>query len=60
MKEAEVGIEKDSFQITSEGMTEIVIVGLDHDQESVLIKIALDVISVGNMIISQKTVQLQN
>ena len=41
-------------------MTEIVVVGLDQDQEPVLTVIGLDGISVGNMIISQKSVQLQN
>ena len=51
MKEVEVGLEKDSFQIISEGMTEAVAVDLDEIQELVLIEIGLDVISVGNMII---------
>ena len=31
MKEAEVGLEKDSFLMVSEGTTEIVAVGLDQD-----------------------------
>ena len=35
MKKAEVGLEKDSFQIMSEGMVEIVVIGLDQDQEPV-------------------------
>ena len=48
MKEVEVGLEKDSFQITSEGTTEIVVVGLDQDQDQVLIEIGLDVINVGS------------
>ena len=55
MKEAEVSLEKDCFQITSEGTAEIVVVGLDQDLEPVLIEIGLDVISVGNMITLQKT-----
>ena len=42
------------------GMIEIVVVGLDQDQEPVQIEIGLDVIHVRNMIISQKTVQFQN
>ena len=30
MKEVGVGLEKDSFQIIPEGMTEVVVVGLDQ------------------------------
>ena len=47
MKEVEVGLEKDSFQIMPERMTEVVVVGIDQVQELVLIEIGLDVISVG-------------
>ena len=39
-------------------MTEVVVVGLDQIQESVLLETELDALSVGNMIISLKTVQL--
>ena len=56
MKEAEVGLEKDSLQKTLEGITEIVVEGQDQDQEPVQIEIGLDVIIVGNMIILQKSV----
>ena len=51
-----IGLEKDSFQIIPEGMTEVVAVGLDQVQELVPIEIELDVISVESMIILQKTV----
>ena len=37
MKEVGVGLEKDGFQIMSEGMTEVVVVGLDQVLELVLI-----------------------
>ena len=53
LNEAEVGLERGSFKITSEEMTEIIMVGLD--QKPVLTERELDVISVGRMIISQKT-----
>ena len=58
MEEVGVGLEKDNFQIISEGMTEVVIVGLDQVQELVLIEMGLDVPSVESMIILQRTVQL--
>ena len=51
MKEAEVDLEKDSFPIMSERMTEIVIVGLDEGQELVLTEIGLDVTTAGSVII---------
>ena len=60
MKEVGVGLEKESFQIIQEGMTEVVAVGLDQVQELVLIEIGLDAINVESMIILLKTVQLQN
>ena len=56
MKEVGVGLEKDNLQITSEGMTEVIVVGLDQIQELVLIDIGLDVINVESTIILQKTV----
>ena len=58
LEEAEVGLGIDNIQIISEGMTEVVVVGLDQVQEPALIDIELDPISVGNMIISLRTVQL--
>ena len=51
MTEVGAGLEKDSIQIMPEGMTEVVVVGLDQVQELVLIEIGLDVISVESMII---------
>ena len=51
MIEVGVGPEKDNFQIISEGMTGVVVVGVDQVQELVPIEIELDVISVENMII---------
>ena len=57
LEEVGVGLETDNIQIISEGMIEVV-VGLEQVQEPVLIEIELDAISVGNMIISLRTVQL--
>ena len=56
MKEVEVDLEKDSFQILSEGMAEVEAVDLDQVQELVLKEIGLDVICVESTIILQKTV----
>ena len=56
MKEVGVGLEKDSFLIMPEEMTEVV-VGLIKVQELGLIEIGLDVINVESMSILQKTVQ---
>ena len=42
LKEVEVGLGKDSIQVILEGMTEIVIVGLDQVQELVLIETGSD------------------
>ena len=39
MKVVGVGLRKDNFQILSEGITEVVVVGLDQVQELVLIEI---------------------
>ena len=55
MKDVEVGLEKDSYQIFSEGMTEVVVIDLDQVQELVLTEVESDVISVESMIILQKT-----
>ena len=60
MKEVGVGLEKESFQIMPEGMTELVVVVLDQVQELVLIEKVLGVINVESMIILQKTVPPQN
>ena len=51
MKEVGVGLEKDSFQIMPEGMTEVVAVDLDQFQGLVLKRRGLDVINVASMII---------
>ena len=59
MKEVRVGLEKDSFQIMLEEMTEVVAIDLDQVQELVLIEIGLDVISAKSMIILHKTAQLK-
>ena len=56
MEEVEVGLEKDRFQIISEGMKEVIVMDLDQVQELVLIEIGLGAINVGSMIILQKTV----
>ena len=58
LEEVEVDLGTDNIQIFSEGMTEVVAVGLDQAQEPVLIEIKLDAISIGNMIFSLRTVQL--
>ena len=58
MKEVGVGLGTGNFQIILEGMKEAV-VGLDQVQELVLIETELDVTSVGNMITSLRTIQLQ-
>ena len=56
LEEVELGLGTDNIQTISEGMTEVV-VGLDQIQEPVLVETELDAISVGNTIISLKTVQ---
>ena len=58
MEEVEVGLGTDNIQVIFVGMTEVVVVGLDQIQEPVLIETELDAISVGNMIILLKTIQL--
>ena len=57
LEEVGVGLGTANIQIMSGGMIEVV-VGLDQVQELVLIEIELDVINVGDMIISLRTVQL--
>ena len=51
LKEVGIGLGTDNIQRISEGMLEVV-VGLDQVQELGLIKIELDAINVGNIIIS--------
>ena len=46
IKEVGVSLEKDSFQIMPDGMTEVVVLGLDQVQDLVLTEIGLDVTSV--------------
>ena len=60
IKEVKVGLEKDCIQVTLEGMTGVVaIVGQCQDQEQVLIEAELGVMSVGSSIISQNIVLQQ-
>ena len=57
MKEVGVGVEKGCFWVTSEGMTVVVVIsGQGQDQEQVLIEKELGVITVENMIILLKIV----
>ena len=57
LEEVEVGLGIDSTQIILDGMIKAV-VGLDQVQELAPIEIELDAISIGNMIILLRTVQL--
>ena len=57
--EVEVDQEKDNIQVILEGMIEVVVVDQDQVLEPVLIEIGSDVLNVGSMIISLKTVQTQ-
>ena len=59
LKEVEVDLEKDNIQVILEGMIETVVIDQDQVQELVLTEIGLNVLNVGNMIISLKTVQTQ-
>ena len=56
--EVEVGLGKDNIQVILAEMAEVVVVGQDQVYEILLTEIELDAFSVGNMIISLKTVQL--
>ena len=58
LEEVEVGLGTDNIQVILAGMTEVVVVGLDQVQDSVLIETELDALSVRNTIILLKTVQL--
>ena len=57
LEEVGAGLETDNIQIISEEMTEVV-VGQDQVQEPVIIETELDVVSVRNMIILLRIVQL--
>ena len=58
MKEVGVDLEKGHIKVISEEMTGVVVIaGPSQDQDQVLIETELGVISVQNMIISQKIVQ---
>ena len=54
----EVGLRTENIQVILAEMTEMVVVGLDQVSELVLTEMELDALSVGNMIISLKTVQI--
>ena len=56
LEEVGVGLGKDNILVILEGMTEAVAVSLHQVQELVLTEIGLDVLNVGNMIISLRTV----
>ena len=58
LEEVEVGLGKDNIQVILAEMTEVVVVGQDWVQGPVLTETELNVLSVGNMIISLKTVQI--
>ena len=55
LEEIEVGVRKDNIQVILAEMIEV-IVGQDQVQEPLLTETELDVLSVGNIIISLKTV----
>ena len=58
LEEVEVGLGKDNIQVILAEMIEVVVVGQDQVQEPVLKETEFDVLSVGNMIILLKTVQI--
>ena len=51
MEKVRVGLGTHNIQIKSVGIAEVVVIHVDQVQESVLIEIELDAISVGNMVI---------
>ena len=55
LEEVDIGLGEDSIQITLEGMIEAVVLDQDQVLGAVLIYIELDVLNVGNMIISLMT-----
>ena len=58
LEEVEVGLGKDDIQVILEEMIEIVVLGQGQVWELVLTETKSDVLSVGNMIFSLKTVQI--
>ena len=58
LEEVEVGLGKDKIWVILAEMTEVVVVGPEQVQEPVLTETELDVLSVGNMTIFLKTVQI--
>ena len=58
LEEIEEGLGTNNIQLILAEMTEVVVVGLDQVQDSVLIETELDALSVGNMIILLRTTQL--
>ena len=58
LEEVEVGLGIDSIQVSLAEMIEAVVVGLDHIKELVLIETDLDALSVRNMNILLKIVQI--
>ena len=56
LEEVEVGQGKDNIQAIFTEMIKVVVVGQDQDQELALTETELDTLSVGNMIISLKTI----
>ena len=58
LEEVDVGLRKDSIQVILVEMAEVVIIGQDQVQEPVLTETELDALSVGNMIILLKPVQI--
>ena len=58
LEEVEIGLGKDNIQISFYRIIEAVAVGLDQFQKPALTEIGLDVLNVGNMRISLRTVQI--
>ena len=58
LEQVDVGLGTDNNQVILEGMTEVVAVGQYQIQELVLIETELNALSLGNMIILLKTVQI--
>ena len=59
LEEIEVDLEKDNIHVILEGMIEAVLVDQDQVWDPVVIKIGLDGLNVGSMIILLETVQTQ-
>ena len=58
LEEVEVGLGRDNIQVILAEMTEVVVEGQNQIQELVLIETELDVLSVGDMIISLNTIHI--